>query len=64
MLLTGGGENYEAGSKELLGLGEAQPGEDEGSGQFRLQARRTLEALEVNSRFLSNVESPRSLEYQ
>ena len=51
-------------ARRLLGLGEAQPGEDEGSGQFRLQARRTLEVLEVNSWFLSHVESPRSPECQ
>ena len=49
-------------ARRLPGLGEAQPGEDEGSGQFRLQARRTLVVLEVNSRFLSQVESPRSPE--
>ena len=51
-------------ARRLLGLGEAQPGEDEGSGQFRLQARRTLEALKVNSWFLSHLESPRSPECQ
>ena len=51
-------------ARRLLGLGEAQPGEDEASGQFRLQARRTLEVLEVNSWFLSHVESPRSPECQ
>ena len=51
-------------ARRLPGLGEAQPGEEEGSGQFRLQARRTLEALEVNSWFLSYVESPRSPECQ
>ena len=50
--------------RRRLGLGEAQPGEDEGSGQFRLHARRTLEALEVNSWFLSHLESPRSPECQ
>ena len=51
-------------ARRLLGLGQAQPGEDEGSGEFRLQTRRTLEALEVNSWFLSHVESPRSPESQ
>ena len=51
-------------ARRLLGLGEAQPGEDESSGQFQLQARRTLEALEVNSWFLSHVEGPRSPECQ
>ena len=51
-------------ARRLLGFGEAQPDEDEVSGQFRLRARRTLEALEVNSRFLSHVESPRSPECQ
>ena len=51
-------------ARRLPGLGEAQPGEDEGSGQFRLQARRTREALEVNSWFLLHLESPRSPECQ
>ena len=51
-------------AKRLLGLGEAQPGKDEGSGQFRLQARRTLQALEVNSWFLPHLESPRSPDCQ
>ena len=48
----------------LLGLGEAQPGEDKCSEQFRLQARRTLEALEVNIWFLSHLESRGSPECQ
>ena len=50
-------------ARRPIGSGEAQPDEDEGAGQFRLQARRTLEALEFKSWFLSHVESPRSLEF-
>ena len=46
-------------SRGLLGMAERGVQENEEAGQFGAQARRTLDALESNSWFLSNVEDPR-----
>ena len=44
-------------ARRFLGLGDVQPDENEGPGQFRLKVRRTLSALQVNSWFLTHMES-------
>ena len=46
-------------SRRLLGMAERGVQENEEAGQFGVQARRTLDALESNSWFLSHVEDPR-----
>ena len=46
-------------STRLLGMAERGVQEYEEAGQFGAQARRTLEALESNSWFLSHVDNPR-----
>ena len=46
-------------SRRLLGMAERGVQENEDAGHFGVQARRTLDALERNSWFLSHVENPR-----
>ena len=46
-------------SRRLLGMAERGAQENEEAGRFSVQARRTLDALESNSWFLSHVDNPR-----